>query len=298
VSFNWLRPDDNGGSPIINYQLFIDNGLGSSSFTQYSSSTHEQQVLTVKTGTSFTVRFRNAVSASISMSAGMPTTDAELSATLTAAGSMGTVVAERTSTALAFPHTYTLHFLTVPGDLELVELSVASTEAAVAQAPLLGGAGTPEVQRFQLGDGSQSLGGVTFQLQETDPSTNTVKVTANIAPTDTASAVGAAITAALGATVTVVKVVSQGANPFYVYYIVFNTRHLDPPVVLLPRVTAGVAPTFITRLQVCVCACVYTLAVCSCLRFRGAICRAWCSRLIRGAPRRSCRLSASAPMHR
>ena len=127
----------------------------------------------------------------------------------------------------------------------------------MAQAPLLGGAGTPEVQRFQLGDGSQSLGGVTFQLQETDPSTNTVKVTANIAPTDTASAVGAAITAALGATVTVVKVVSQGANPFYVYYIVFNTRHLDPPVVLLPRVTAGVAPTSITRLQVCVCVCVH-----------------------------------------
>lgn len=285
VSFNWLRPDDNGGSPIINYQLFIDNGLGSSSFTQYSSSTHEQQVLTVKTATPFTVRFRNAVSASISMSAGTPMTDAALSAILTAAGSMGTVVAERTSTALAFPHTYTLHFLTVPGDLESVELSVGSTEAAVAQAPLFGGAGTPEVQRFQLGDGSQSLGAVTFQLQETDPSTNTVKVTANIVPTATASAVGAAITAALGATVTVVKVVdtSLGANPVNVYYIVFNTRHLDPPVVLLPRVTAGVAPTSITRLQVCVCG----------FRPFSAFCRGWYARRIREAS-----LAASVPVHR
>ena len=82
-------------------------------------------------------------------------------------------------------------------------------------------------------------------------------MTANIAPTDTAAAVGAAITAALGATVTVVKVVdtSLGANPVNVYYIVFNTRHLDPPVVLLPRITAGIAATTISRLQVCVCVC-------------------------------------------
>lgn len=55
VAFNWLRPDDNGGSPIINYQLYIDDGLGSSAFTQYTSSVHGRQTLTVSAATAFTV---------------------------------------------------------------------------------------------------------------------------------------------------------------------------------------------------------------------------------------------------
>jgi hypothetical protein len=56
VAFNWQRPDDNGGSPIINYALFIDQGLGSSAFTELRSSFHERQTLTVSATGAFTVR--------------------------------------------------------------------------------------------------------------------------------------------------------------------------------------------------------------------------------------------------
>jgi hypothetical protein len=176
VSINWDRPDDNGGSPIVNYRVFIDDGAAGA-FSSSLTSVHEVQVLTVYSAVAFTMKLRGIESTAVVV----PATAGDIMDKL--APVTGVNFVEQTSVGASYPLTFRVHFLALPGNVEALELDVANSIAKMTD--LIQGAGTPEVQMFTIGDGTTSLSPISFQLQQNDPSTNTNKVTASLVASTT-----------------------------------------------------------------------------------------------------------------